>query len=470
MIFSLVFLICLQSRGQEMVHFKISKPYCLFNFLETATESRGTSHTFRDTIVSHTQNDNVFRKICDRFKNIRTDYTYNRDEFPETRRTFRSTEDLIIIALVNAATLDEFRDRAIGILPNSELLQLVNVLKDAAPYYDAIVWNKSNIRADSQQAALEAYAGVCSGIFKSFAHFYRSTWTADIPFTVALYPIPGKKGNTTATPHANSLCVGVLTDETDHIGRIGVVLHEMCHVLYDEQSNIFQHQLEKYFTNNHSPYALYAYNFFDEGLATALGNGWAYEQLNGKADTSAWYDNAYINGFGKALFPMVSEYLNREQPLDSSFVARAIELFAEAFPKAITDYSILLNKTAIYNDAATPQERGNLTGTIGKYFQVTSSYFSSPILHPKSIEQLQQSDMTQLVIISSNHNENIKALKAIFPELGKINFKKNMVLCFYDKKKRPVIILNAEDAKHVDTLLGKMHTDKYFDLNNPIQW
>jgi hypothetical protein len=40
-----------------------------------------------------------------------------------------------------------------------------------------------------------------------------------MPFTVVLYPVPGKKGNTSATPHANSLCVAVLTEETDYAGR-----------------------------------------------------------------------------------------------------------------------------------------------------------------------------------------------------------------------------------------------------------
>lgn len=89
-----------------------------------------------------------------------------------------------------------------------------------------------------------AYASRASKIFKEFQHFYNSVWPADIPFVVALYPIPGSKGHTTATPHANNLCVGVLTDETSHIERIGVVLHEIGHVQYDEQAYEFQHEIE----------------------------------------------------------------------------------------------------------------------------------------------------------------------------------------------------------------------------------
>ena len=257
--------------GQDIITFKISKPYCIFNFLETATNQQGTSSTLNDFIALNTKNDSVFKRLCLEFKNIQTDYNYKREEFPENRRQNRSTKDLIDITLVNSNTLDEFKNKTIGILPNSEQQKLVNVLKQTEKFYDNLLWNNNEQKLSNQKKELELYASKSSEIFNKFQHFYNSSWTTDIPFIVTLYPIPGKRGNSTATPHANSLCVGVLTDETRHIERIGVVLHEMCHVLYDEQTKEFQHEIEKWFDNNSSPYKQYAYNFFDEGLATALG-------------------------------------------------------------------------------------------------------------------------------------------------------------------------------------------------------
>ncbi|MBL0190286.1 MAG: hypothetical protein IPQ18_02760 [Saprospiraceae bacterium] len=455
--------------GQDIITFKISKPYCIFNFLETATNQQGTSSTLNDFIASNTKNDTVFKRLCLEFKNIQTDYNYKREEFPENRRQNRSTKDLIDIDLVNSNTLDEFKNKTIGILPNSDQQKLVNVLKQTEKIYDNLLWNNNEQKLSNQKKELELYASKSSEIFNKFQHFYNSSWTTDIPFIVTLYPIPGKRGNSTATPHANSLCVGVLTDETRHIERIGVVLHEMCHVLYDEQTKEFQHEIEKWFDNNKSPYKQYAYNFFDEGLATALGNGWAYKNLSGSIDTSEWYNNEYINGFAKELYPLVEDYINNNQQIDKQFIDKSIELFAKKFPNSVSDYGILLNRVSIYSDAETDLERADLMNTIGEKFQLSNVNSSSPILDKTSLEFLKNSPQTQLVIISKNQKDNFNALRRMFPELLKINPTTNTIFSFYDKNNRPIIILFATENKYINDLVKRMETLKYFDTKKIIQ-
>lgn len=469
-IITFCFLISVQlTFGQDFITFKISKPYCIFNFLETATNQQGTSSTLNDYIALNTKNDTVFKRLCLDFKTIQTDYNYKREEFPENRRQNRSTKDLIDIALVNSNTLDEFKNKTIGILPNSEQQKLVNVLKQTEKYYDNLLWNNNEQKLNNQKKELELYATKSSEIFNKFQHFYNSSWTTDIPFIVTLYPIPGKRGNSTATPHANSLCVGVLTDETRHIERIGVVLHEMCHVLYDEQTKEFQHEIEKWFDNNKSPYKQYAYNFFDEGLATALGNGWAYKNLSGSIDTSEWYNNEYINGFAKELYPLVEAYINNHQQIDKQFIDKSIELFARKFPNSVSDYGILLNRVSIYSDAETDLERADLMNTIGEKFQLSNVNSSSPILDKTSLELLIISTQTQLVIISKNHKDNFNALRKIFPILSKINPTTNSIFSFYDKNNRPIIILFATENKYINDLVKRMETLKYFDTKKIIQ-
>ncbi|WP_430406991.1 hypothetical protein [Fluviicola sp.] len=449
--------------------FKISKPYCIFNFLEAANGSNHASSTLRQFIAEKTKGETKFLNLVSDFGQIRLDYQFRREELPDNRRQTRTTYDFIDIALVNSSTIPEFRDRIIGVLPNSELQRLIQVMKDAEVYYDTWIWNENEAKLINQRVALEKYTTQCSESFTKINRFYNSCWIKEVPFVVALYPIPGKSGNSTATPHANSLCVGVLTDETDHVGRIGVVLHEMCHVLYDEQPSEFQHKLESYFTENKSPYSQFAYNFFDEGLATALGNGWAYKSLSGELDPNPWYDNEYINGFGKALYPLVEEYISNEKSIDREFVNKAIDLFASAFPNSITDYGILLNRVSIYNDADSGPAIDEVMNLIGSYFQMTSSNFSSPILDPTALEYLKTGSQTQLVVIDSNHVANIKEMKKLFPELSKVKLVPNKIYSFFDSKKRPVIILYATDKANLELLVKEMFTKKYFDQTKIMQ-
>ncbi|RYF31747.1 MAG: hypothetical protein EOO38_31440 [Cytophagaceae bacterium] len=119
---------------------------------------------------------------------------------------------------------------------------------------------------------------------------------------------------------------------------MGVILHEMCHVLYDEQPAEIQHEIQKWFDENPSSFAPAAYTFFDEAMATALGNGYAYKELKGQMDSTEWYNNPYINGFAKALYPVAEQYLNSGKPIDKAFIDAAIAIFEKTFPDSLTDY------------------------------------------------------------------------------------------------------------------------------------
>lgn len=454
--------------AQEIVKFKVSKPYAVFNFLETACNAQVTSATYKHYIDSATENNTDFKKMCSEFKKLALSYNYKRDNYPQNRRQYRTTQDLIEIGLVRANNWDEFAINVIGILPNSDYLTLIRILKQAEPYYNSIVWNENETKINHQKTALENYGKQASFIFNAFKQFYHSSWSAEMPFTVSIYPIPGKSGSSTAVPRANSLCVGVLADETGHMERVGVVLHEVCHVLYDEQDVNFQHELDKWFAQNNSPYKQYAYNFFDEGLATALGNGWTYKQLSGQMDTTDWYNNEYINGFAKALYPLVEEYITTQKTLDQAFVNKAIDLFAAKFPKSIVDYGILLNNVSMYNDAETAEERAVVFNTVGDYFQLSNCNISCPILDPISIEQLKNSPKTQLIVIDRNQHETLKQLSKLFPELKNVKIDAG-ILSFYDKQHRPIIVLIQNKQTTLASLVKQLDTIRYFNSNKIIQ-
>ncbi len=453
---------------KQIVSFKISKPYNVLEFVETAAGRKsGHSSTLYAYINKNIpESDTAFSRLIDEFNDITLYYSYKRSEFPESRRQYRSTYDLICIAAVQSNTLDEFKNRTAGILPNSEHQKLFRVLAAAEKYYDRIIWSGEKEKTEAQVKALQIYQLQCNQLFNSFRNFYNSSWTNDMPFSVAIYPIPGKRGNSTATPHANSLCVGVLSGETEHVQRIGVVLHEICHVLYDEQTSAFQHHIDSAFNQSKSPYRTVAYNFFDEALATAIGNAYVYEFINKKMDTTEWYNNVYINGYAHALYPLVKSYLTANKKMDQAFVEEAIALFGKTFPKATKEYAILLNNVQIYGNAETTKERNELVGSIEKYFQLSHYGVSCPVTDEHSLELMQNTEETQLVVICKDQEQTIAKLAAIFPEInsglrGKKD--KEYVLSFFDKNGRPVIIANTATAAAVDKAMKMIHTRQYME-------
>lgn len=464
-------LACTKTKAtEEIVRFKISKPYNVLNFIETAVGTHGTSITLKQYIETNIPKEDIA------FKNLLTDFTginlhraYKREEFPASRRQYKSIYDLIVIAAVQSSNLTEFKRRTVGILSNNEHQKLFKILESAEIYYDRIIWKKYQRSTEKQVNALSTFSKQASEIFIKLRVFYNSSWTNDVPFDVAIYPIPGKRGVTSATPHATSLCVGVLTDEEDHAGRMGVVMHEICHVLYDEQLSSFQHHLDSAFSNSASAYSKLAYGFFDEALATALGNGWSYQYINDKLDTSQWYNNKYIDGFAHALYPLVIQYLTQDKIMDKKFIDGSILAFNAAFPQSVNDYSILLNNAIIYFDLE-PQKRQQLNNWLTKYFQSSRYNISSPVLHEFSIDAMKKGKETQLIVIDRNNASTITKLTEVIPELSDYTKKKpagNYVLSFFDSNKRPVIILDVNTFDLLETALVKMYNKKYIDEKNP---
>ena len=463
----LFLLIAINSFSQTFFKYKISKTYCVFNFMETSIGSHGTSKTLEKFIQDNTKNDNEFGKLCEEYKKINLYNQFKFDGFPEDRNNYGNSFDIISMNAVNSSNLEEFKQKNLGLITISDNEKLYEILKNAEKKYDKIIWRESDKKLISHLEELSKYEKSNASIFQKFNHFYDSSWTEKTPFNVVIYPIPGSKGNTTATPHINALCVSILTEDKDRVGINSVALHEMCHVLYQNQSKEVQSQLDNYFKENQSIYAKQAYTYFNEALATALGNGYAYKEMNGKIDESEWYDDETINGFAKAIYPLVEDYLQKNKTIDKEFIDKSIQLFSEKFPNSIYNYAQSLNKTIVYYDDF---EGNELVNKMDKYFQISNINQSSPILHPYSIESITSSNDNQFFIIDSNQNETLKSLSQYFPEISKIKFETTPInISFIDNKKRTIIMLVLNNKYELDLELKKMKENQFFNLKQLIQ-
>ncbi|RYY51452.1 MAG: hypothetical protein EOO06_00170 [Chitinophagaceae bacterium] len=472
-IFAIVtlFLCSQHTYAQNMVEFTISRPYCLLNFMETTLNEHGTSSTLAKHIKEKVpESDTAFGRLVEDFSNLTLDYSYNRDEFPASRRSHRSTADLIKIAAIQSRTLGHFRMRISGILPNSEQTKLCDILKKAERYYERVISLQNFLDGRTQLQRLEEYEPGMGKAFVKLRKLYGASWSDDMPFRVALYFIPGSRGNSTASPYGNSLAVGVFTEEKDYVGRVGVVLHEMCHVLYDEQPAALQHHYDSLFNANPSPYRQAAHDYFDEGMATALGNGWAYKQLSGQLDTTEWYHDKYINGFGHALYPLAEAYINTDKTIDKAFIDSAIQLFGHTFPRATADYGVLMNRVHVYADAEDEKERQVIYNQMSAYFRFTYASMNTPILDETSLKEIKTDIAIPVIVIDRNHKANLDGIRKIYPEIASITkgkSDKNYVLSFYDKQKRPVIIVYADNTAMVKKAFELLHKEKYIDDRQP---
>jgi len=452
--------------SQQKVQIRISKPYCLFNFLETMNGSHAVSGSLKQYADSYMSvKSKSFLSILENYKTIQLYYPIRYDEFPTGRSQEGSTFDIISSAAVHAKDIDDFSDRILGILPNTEVQKLIQCLKQIEPYYNSIIWNTQYPKLVHQVQMIEKKLTTDSTVFNKLKTFYGSAWSNDFPFIISPYPIPGKHGNTGATPHGNCLCIGVLTSDSDYSGILGVAFHEMSHVLYKEQPAALQYKIDNYFRTSTSPYKDLTYNYLNEALATACGNGWAFKQLEGSFDIKEWYHNTYIDGLAHAIYPVVESYILADKEIDSVFITTTIKLFEKTFPDSFASYETILADCIYYYDSR-DEKHTRQDEVIKRYFNVSLTHVSSPILHHYSIEELQTSNQPQFILVDGNYETTFNKLNAIFPELNEyMNGHKDtdFYVSFFDAKKRPVIIIRSTSNESLDKLVKEMKNDRIID-------
>jgi len=457
----------------ERVQLKISKPFALLTFLRAAANEPHISTTLISYVRTHVAKVDSTKlfKAARKFERIGFENNFIFSEYPESRQKPKSIAHIVNNAAVQSDNIDQFLDRIIGILPNEQWLQLKEALNVAEPFYDKMMLPYMGA-LEAQQSALEKHSEKTDEIFYALKNFYGSTWSDEIPFTISLFAIPGSKGNSTASPFSNSLALGVLTEEDEHEMRMGVAIHEICHVLYEEQPFKLQWKLDSAFVKSRSANARYAYAYFDEALATACGNGWAYSQLSGSIDTGEWYADVHINGFAKAIYPLVKKYIEAGKKMDRAFVNQAISLFEKTFPNAQQEYSNLLNKVYIYTDAENHEQFSEVYSAIAHHVRITSSIGSYPMSDTQTTEHISMADGTQLFVIHTNHKANYRLLEKEFPEIKGLDPAGEGIISFYDHKKRPVIILNAKSMDRIEKVVLQMEKQNHIDpkvLFTPLQ-
>jgi hypothetical protein len=195
------------------------------------------------------------------------------------------------------------------------------------------------------------------------------------------------------------------------------MFHEMCHSLYEAEPVDVQQAFESYFREVKTPQSDLAYTLINEALATAIGNGWAIEAATGKRDRDSWYDDAAIDGFAKAIYPMVREYIQDGRSLDRSFVRKSIESFGAAFPDAPYRFDILLREIVLMTDGDAIST-ADLRDALRAAFPVSSIYATSPVDDERSLRYLTEQRATVVVAVGEEHVGQLAPLETRFPSIA----------------------------------------------------
>ncbi|HEY1192676.1 hypothetical protein [Flavobacterium sp.] len=430
---------------------KYSEQLAVFVFLENLSDYY-PENVFKTEFEKSKYNVEKYKSMISKFDQLSISYSFRFEDFPYGSKKTMQTIDFLKKNLIETNNLNDFKLRSAGMIPNKTLSDLGECISEFTPIYNELIYNPNKEKFENQLEEIKKYSleNQIENYFKTGLVFYNSSWDNSIPFEAAFYPLPNSKGFT-ASAFCNNFVSAIQTDLKSHKDLFSVMMHETYHIIYDEQSLEVKTAIDTYFKENKSKCSNYAYQLMNEVLATVLGNGYVYEKLDGKLDEGEWYNNKYINLMAKKIYPLTQEYINQKKPIDKNFIDQYIQLYETNFPDWINEMDNIMTYRYVIS------ENGKDFNTINKMFRYRSRTQYEDQITENSIEKMQNTPLTKMVIISEDSKEKVKLLKNRFKELK--DWKANPDKEFAEKillgDKSQLIIVNQKKTD-LETLIKSM--------------
>ncbi|UOQ98220.1 hypothetical protein MUN81_01705 [Hymenobacter sp. 5317J-9] len=455
---------------------EVSRVHSLVRFVETLAGSTSTYKGSRRAFEASRFNTPEARRWLRRYQSIDHEPGFDRDGYPAGRlASMGSIEPSYLAASADAQDLPDLQRRTVGLLPNEVLVSLDSMYRYFTPAFDTLAWQPHVAELGKLRTAYADFL-TKSQLMQKFSRlrtFYGSAWPDALPYRVLLNPqLDVKQGfnGLIFTNHATALGNLVLLDchpqSRTFVDGTSVVFHEMSHTLSAQQRLALQQQLEGWYLHHPSPNRRLAYNLMEEALATVAGE-WIFAQQTGHLESGEWYGDDYVDRYAKAIYPLMTGYVERGQCIDSIFVNQAINLFDQTFPRASTDYVSLFRKVIYWTND------DDLQAAIQPFqdrFRTTVTYSTTPILHSdKALSRAQSGEIMPVIVVTREHKATLRYLRANLPALRKqrLNSEKSFLLSMTGPD-GPIILVNAHDPAQLTAAAKLLDQQGHMNLKEPL--
>jgi hypothetical protein len=412
LIFLILFSLSIQADAQApMIITKYSEHLSVYNFTKSLVPSQG-ENVFKKIFTQSNYNTKKYQDLIAALDTLRIEYSYQFTEYPYGSKVPGMTTGLLKKNLIAANSLESFKLSSVGLIPNKNLVQFTQILQAFTPVYKSLIYEPNKAQFEQQLATIQGFVKDknLAGFFMAGAKFYGTQWDNSIPLEIVLHPLPNSEGFT-AEAFYNIGVSAIQTNLKDYNVLLSVMMHEIFHIQFDEEPLETKFKLESWFFQNPSTSNKYAYLLLNEALATAIGNGYVFEQLSGSLDKGEWYNWPYINQLAKEIYPLVQTYLKEGKSIDQAFVDNYIKIYEQNHPNWFKE----LNHTMTYRNMLT--EHQSDFQVLSKLYPYCSIFEAEDQISEGTIEKIKATPLTKIILVSKDHPTKLALIKKRFPEL-----------------------------------------------------
>ncbi len=454
----IIFLWLTNVAGAQEIKFKVdfSENYAVFEFARYLS-SQYPANAFKKAFERSKYNTVEYRNLISDFNDLNYFYWYEYSTYPYGSKIGGNTYFLLSRNLIESQTLEEFKAKSFGIIPNNDLNLFYQSLSTLLPVYRTLIYHPCETKFKDQLKALQTLINSkdISYYFNQVIDFHRSSWDHSIPFTMNLYPIPDERSKGfTATAFYNLAVAGIPQGLKDYELLLSVMNHEAFHIIYDEQSLVVKNDIARWFEESTSAASRYAQLLFNEAITTALANGHVYHEMKGTHLEGAWYNNEYIAKMARSLYPFVREYLDAKRPIDRPFVEAYIEMLEQQYSDWINELPHLFMNRFLVTDSRED------------YYSLNRKYRYNNIedyrdrIDELALAEMKETPVTKVIVISTDHKRKLQLIKSNFRELSDWSIAHDRDFCraIFLQDRTFLIIINKQE-KEMEKLLADIQFD-----------
>lgn len=441
----------LAAQNQPVINLSYSRLFSTYEYVKKLS-AEYPGNVYKDSFKTSAFNRKAYTDLLAQFDTLNIYYAFDYPGYPIGQKMSVATTSIIQRNLIYSNSINAFKKESFGIIPVADMLAFANIIDKFATVYDSLVYIPHRKQFEDKIAALQAFVEQTqlAKYFENGLQFYNTAWDFSIPIDIAIVPSI-EEGGFTGTAFFNNAVSEVPLNFNENDALFTVLMHEIYHTLYNEESLAFKKQLKGWFSGNSSANSQYAFLLLNEALATALGNGYVFEQINGHTDTEAWYNVKYIDQMAQKIYPTVKQYLKEHKPMDKQFVDTYIALYDQYFPAWTTEPAHIFH----YRYILTDEEQD--FSFFRKNFRRATYYAHETGVSPNNLERMREQEVTKVIIVSSDHAKKLKWIQQAFPELKnwKFDASKEFVYSSWLKDRTKIFIVNKLGAT----------TEKIFEKN-----
>lgn len=420
------------------INIRYSKLFSAYQFVNKLSEDY-PDNLYKKLFDSSQFHKKEYTDLIKQSDSLKIYYAFDYPDYPIGQKTSVATTSIIEKNLISCTTLNEFKRQTFGIIPADDLLRFSHILEKFIPVYEALVYQPNQEKFENKIKDLETFVQKThlEKYFEEGLRFYHTGWDYSVPIDIAVVPSI-EEGGFTGKAFLNIAVTEVPLNFAQNDVLFSVLMHEIYHTIYNEQPLTLKQEIRAWFNNHPSRNSQYAFFLLNEVLATALGNGYVYEQINGKTDPDDWYNTKYINQMAHKIYPTVKKYLAAGKPIDKAFIDTYIALYDQFFATWTTEYAHLFTYRYILSDNEKDFDY------FFKNYRYASNYEHESGISQSSIEKIRLSPLTKVIVVSDRNNQKLKWIKQAFPELKdwKYNPAKEFAYSIWLKDKTRLFLIN----------------------------